>query len=235
MCFGEPCLVCRGKRSDARLRLKAARDCVHRAPQSFSPTAPPNPSDHRFRCAFWFKLRTMEGHARSSRSQSTSSHVSSASSVHSLYDPHEPPRTEAAPFTGEPGDDPALLHDAISALRIMRSGSTGGGPLDSSSQSSSAAHHHRPGQSRSPSTVSTTSCLWDGSGLSSSTGASSPVGPASVPPDVDSREHDFSDGDPNFIARVSQLPLVSGSLEWYERSKKSSRIVGVSPPPALPA
>ncbi|SGY35384.1 BQ5605_C002g01760 [Microbotryum silenes-dioicae] len=31
--------------------------------------------------------------------------------------------------------------------------------------------------------------------------------------------------DPNFIARVSQLPIVSGGIEWYERSKASSRVV----------
>lgn len=33
--------------------------------------------------------------------------------------------------------------------------------------------------------------------------------------------------DPRFMARVSQLPYVSGGLEWYERSKASSRVVKV--------
>ncbi|GAA6036008.1 hypothetical protein JCM8097_005212 [Rhodosporidiobolus ruineniae] len=31
--------------------------------------------------------------------------------------------------------------------------------------------------------------------------------------------------DPRFMERVSQLPYVSGGLEWYERSKASSRVV----------
>lgn len=33
--------------------------------------------------------------------------------------------------------------------------------------------------------------------------------------------------DPHFMARVSQLPIVSGGLEWYERSKAQSKVVKV--------
>ncbi|GAA5871947.1 hypothetical protein JCM3774_000737 [Rhodotorula dairenensis] len=37
-------------------------------------------------------------------------------------------------------------------------------------------------------------------------------------------QHSAAD-DPHFIARVSQLPIVSGGIEWYERSKANSRVV----------
>ncbi|KAL8276158.1 hypothetical protein RQP46_011452 [Phenoliferia psychrophenolica] len=122
----------------------------------------------------------------------------------------------------------------------MRSGSTGGGPLDSPASSAHSHAHARaapPSQSGSRTTdsrsasVSTASGSWGNSGMTSSTGASSPVGPPSHAAESERGEQDQTDdldlaeGDPNFIARVSQLPLVSGSLEWYERSKRSSRVV----------
>ncbi|KAM0755658.1 Opi1-domain-containing protein [Meredithblackwellia eburnea MCA 4105] len=172
---------------------------------------------------------------RSSRSQSTSSSASGLPS-------HEPstPSEQAFPLdsnvtndSNDDQDDPALLHDAISALRIMRSGSNSGGPLDQIPPASAGTSPHpatgngptarsrdRPSQSRSASTVSTTSGSWDFSAQTSSTGASSPV-----PANSEQGDAEFTEGDPNFIARVSQFPIVSGSLEWYERSKRSSRVV----------
>lgn len=38
------------------------------------------------------------------------------------------------------------------------------------------------------------------------------------------------DDDPHFMTRVSQLPIVSGGIEWYERSKANSRVVKVWDP-----
>lgn len=56
-------------------------------------------------------------------------------------------------------------------------------------------------------------------GTNSSTGASSPA----------LSEIGVEREDPKkFISRVSALSLVSGGLEWYERSKSSSKVVKVS-------
>lgn len=120
---------------------------------------------------------------------------------------------------------------AIAALGLMRSGSSSGtnGPSLDCPRPNRSSHAHRTA-SRAPSIASTASR--SAPGLSSSTGTSSPVGPASLAPgseagDGEGSEYGDGEGDPRFIARVSQLPLVSGGLEWYERSKASSRVVKV--------
>jgi hypothetical protein len=127
------------------------------------------------------------------------------------------------------------MRTAIAALGIMKRGgsSAGGGPSSSSSSStvppSSNHSSSRPDPSRSASTTSNTSGSWSHSVPSSNTTASSSVGPASLATESELGDHlDVSEADPNFIARVSQLPLVSGGLEWYERSKASSRVVKVA-------
>lgn len=182
------------------------------------------------------------------RSSRSSSHVSSTSSVHSLYDHDstDPPTPGAGtPFGGRPQDDPALLHDAISALRIMRSGSVGGGGHDSPPAASTSAAAPAGGSgagSRSGSGSASTASAsgsWATSDQTPSTGASTPSGPPSHTAESDQGDQldpdELAESDPNFIARVSQLPLVSGSLEWYERSKRSSRVVKVSFQPVPPA
>ena len=105
---------------------------------------------------------------------------------------------------------------AIAALGIMKNSTAGVNSLPAA---------HNSVQSRSTSTLSTSSG-WSRSGTHPSTGASSPIGPASLPPLSDFG--DIETEDQKFISRVSQLPLVSGGLEWYERSKASSRVVKVS-------
>lgn len=179
---------------------------------------------------------------RSSRSQSQSSTSHPASSVPS-------PSPTAANY-----DQDVDVAMAIQALGLMRRGSSTDGGTSASSTSSQhrnfqpqpqyqpppahAAHHAPPFLY-----PSATSSSWQ-TPSSNSTGESSPVGPASLPPpsevDVDEVQGSESDlgvegeGDPRFMARVSQLPLVSGGLEWYERSKASSRVVKVSSPSSPP-
>lgn len=102
--------------------------------------------------------------------------------------------------------------------------------------------------SRSTSIASTASAseAWTGAGTSD-TGYSSPATSASISYavaddaemsekglgeaelDVEGAGEQGANGneDPRFMARVSQLPIVSGGLEWYERSKANSRVVKV--------
>ena len=107
----------------------------------------------------------------------------------------------------------------------------------------------RSDPSRSASTASMASyseAAWTGAGTSE-TGFSSPAGsmyiangaigssrdaemghngPAGVSQGGPGESHPAAD-DPHFMARVSQLPIVSGGIEWYERSKANSRVVKV--------
>ncbi|GAA5856287.1 hypothetical protein JCM8547_000854 [Rhodosporidiobolus lusitaniae] len=120
----------------------------------------------------------------------------------------------------------------------------------SAHHSRTASSLYRSDPSRSTSTASTASAseAWT-TATTSDTGFSSPVGTASVSAlglddaemlndkgvglgeaELDSGRRDGDEGeeqhqDPRFMARVSQLPYVSGGLEWYERSKASSRVV----------
>ncbi|GAA6002818.1 hypothetical protein JCM10207_007697 [Rhodosporidiobolus poonsookiae] len=125
--------------------------------------------------------------------------------------------------------------------------------LDSSHSLSPSTHHsrtasssHRSDPSRSTSTASTASNseAWT-SADTTDTGFSSPVGTASLAGtgaddaysemdmgglgEAEMRDGEEADGatheDPRFMARVSQLPIVSGGIEWYERSKANSRVV----------
>ncbi|GAA5828134.1 hypothetical protein JCM11251_002605 [Rhodosporidiobolus azoricus] len=122
-------------------------------------------------------------------------------------------------------------------------------PSTSRHHSRTASSPHRSDPSRSTSTASTASAseAWTTPGGTSSTGAStgfsSPVGTTSVfceggghddadmserglgEAELDGQDEEGQHQDPKFMARVSQLPYVSGGLEWYERSKASSRVV----------
>ncbi|KAM0793366.1 hypothetical protein ACM66B_000821 [Microbotryomycetes sp. NB124-2] len=92
--------------------------------------------------------------------------------------------------------------------------------------------------SRSASTTSHDSYSeWSQFGVALSTAASSPQPPASVASDADEEQqqhgppphapapHPSSSSDPKFISRVSQLPVISGGLEWYGQAKANSRVV----------
>ncbi|GAA5909223.1 hypothetical protein JCM6882_003770 [Rhodosporidiobolus microsporus] len=121
-------------------------------------------------------------------------------------------------------------------------------PPPSRHHSRAASSSHRSDPSRSTSTASTASAseAWTttgGTSASGSTGFSSPVGTASISggpgpyddadmsekglgeAEMDGQDEAEQQQDPRFMARVSQLPYVSGGLEWYERSKASSRVV----------
>jgi len=145
---------------------------------------------------------------------------------------------------------------AISALGLLRSEGGGGAsshpPTPHHSQTSQFPNHSptlSSHQYRSTSTASTSgaSDQWGTntnsslvSGSETGTGTSSPLTTTSIAhsdqgdyfkrPGIEG-EYELEEGnehDPKFIERVSQLPLVSGGLEWYERSKANSRVVKVS-------
>ncbi|BGP36344.1 transcriptional regulator opi1 [Rhodotorula kratochvilovae] len=103
-----------------------------------------------------------------------------------------------------------------------------------------ASSSRRSDPSRSTSTASTASASEAWTGATSDTGYSSPAGSASIAGGgagaaddtdmlADKHPHphpeDEAGGDPRFMARVSQLPVVSSGIEWYERSKANSRVV----------
>lgn len=120
-------------------------------------------------------------------------------------------------------------------------------PLPSRYRAASSSRRSDP--SRSTSTASTASASEAWTGATSDTGYSSPNGSASVaggdtdmladnklaPDGHGNGEHEHEHGgDPRFMARVSQLPVVSSGIEWYERSKANSRVVKVPfPLPSL--
>lgn len=113
---------------------------------------------------------------------------------------------------------------AIAALEIMHSGA---GPISHAGSGGAAVaggsdsvRFPTASVASVPSTAPTTS----------STGQSSPVGPASLAASSERGDVQVGEGEARFMARVSQLPLVSGGLEWYERSKASSRVVKVRSP-----
>lgn len=141
---------------------------------------------------------------------------------------------------------------AISALGLLRNEGGGATTTPQHSQTSQFPNHSpalSSSQYRSTSTASTSthSDQWGTntnssllSGSETGTGTSSPLTTTSIAPsdqgDYFKRpgldgEYELEEGnehDPKFIERVSQLPLVSGGLEWYERSKANSRVVKVS-------
>ncbi|GAA5846759.1 hypothetical protein JCM9279_004429 [Rhodotorula babjevae] len=107
-----------------------------------------------------------------------------------------------------------------------------------------ASSSRRSDPSRSTSTTSTASASETWTGATSDTGYSSPNGSASVAGTIggdtdmlterklgddeyrgDEGEGEHGAADPRFMARVSQLPVVSSGIEWYERSKANSRVV----------
>ncbi|BGP21391.1 clock controlled protein [Rhodotorula toruloides] len=138
---------------------------------------------------------------------------------------------------------PAMDHDGASPSSV---------PSVSVGQSPTSLEYREPSiltrgdPSRSTSIASTTSAseAWMGAGTSE-TGYSSPATSASisraVTDDAEMSEKGLGEADldwdgvgeegvngnedPRFMARVSQLPIVSGGLEWYERSKANSRVV----------
>lgn len=151
--------------------------------------------------------RTDRGQTRSVRSNSQ---VSSANSLISDSPEFRPNALE------DDADDDVRM--AIAALGIMKYSQ----PVEAHNESIVASSVQLD-PSRSTSSFSTTSG-WSHSGTRASTRATSPAGPASIAARSEAGELE-TETDPNFISRVSQLPLVSGGLEWYERSKASSRVV----------
>ncbi|GAA5866436.1 hypothetical protein JCM1840_001317 [Sporobolomyces johnsonii] len=150
-----------------------------------------------------------------------------------------------------PDEDQDMTDDmriAISALGLMRKGSLGSStappshphppppPRAQADHSRAPSSHYRSDPSRSASTASTSTVseTW-GTAATSETGASSPLTTGSVAAaDSDAGDYigdrgveddDGGEQDPRFMARVSQLPIVSGGIEWYERSKANSRVV----------
>jgi hypothetical protein len=125
-------------------------------------------------------------------------------------------------------------------------------PSDHHSRATSSSHRSDPSRSTSTASIASNSEAWTTASGTSDTGFSSPVDTASASgcggysggvgygeADAEMGEmkglgeaelggQDEQQGqDPRFMARVSQLPYVSGGLEWYERSKASSRVVKV--------
>ncbi|GAA5900792.1 hypothetical protein JCM5296_004896 [Sporobolomyces johnsonii] len=161
---------------------------------------------------------------------------------------------DLSPHDSPPDEDQDMTDDmriAISALGLMRKGSLGSSTAppshphpppppraqaDHHDHSRAPSSHYRSDPSRSASTASTSTVseTW-GTAATSETGASSPLTTGSVAAaDSDAGDYigdrgvDDDDGgeqDPRFMARVSQLPIVSGGIEWYERSKANSRVV----------
>lgn len=167
---------------------------------------------------------------------------------------HHLPSNESLP-QDKLGQDEIMTDDmklAISALGLLRSEGGGATTTPHHSQTSQFPNHSpalSSSQYRSTSTASTSthSDQWGTntnssllSGSETGTGTSSPLTTTSIAPsdqgDYFKRpgldgEYELEEGnehDPKFIERVSQLPLVSGGLEWYERSKANSRVVKVS-------
>ncbi|GAA5922330.1 hypothetical protein JCM1841_003071 [Sporobolomyces salmonicolor] len=159
-----------------------------------------------------------------------------------------------SPHDTPPDEDQSMTDDmriAISALGLMRKGSLGSSTAPPSrshppppprehvdhhypSRNHSSQHRSDPSRSASTASTSTVSETW-GTAATSETGASSPLTTGSVAAaesdagdyvgDRGVENDDGGEQDPRFMARVSQLPLVSGGIEWYERSKANSRVV----------
>ena len=151
---------------------------------------------------------------------------------------------------GEEDDDDVRM--AVSALGIMRCGSFDSAPSPAASVSGGAGHSGRRSRpfvdvSRSASTASAASSTVSSADTRPTTNTTDST--ASTSPSRQSASkssHKLIDDDdvvlqqdeaeesaavvqdPNFIARASQFPIVSGALNAYERSKASSRVVKVS-------
>ncbi|GAA6023673.1 hypothetical protein JCM11491_005268 [Sporobolomyces phaffii] len=120
---------------------------------------------------------------------------------------------------------------AVSALGLLRSegGPGGGGAPPPPPPHHHLDDHHDPSTSSSAASTSTWTA---GTGTGTT---SSPVTTTTTTSELGERGDYFFDApravavggesDPKFIERVAQLPLVSGGLEWYERSKQTSRVV----------
>jgi transcriptional repressor OPI1 len=195
----------------------------------------------------------MDGY-RTSRSESISSAASSApASVDSpqLEQQQQQQRPHAS-GSSFPNDDSDGMSEevrvAIAALGIMKRGGSATGVAGPSTSDTGAragagagAAGGGPSGSRSASSTSNASYSWSASGPTDSTAASSPLAPASVvatereggdwdePPPAGHHQQQHEATDPRFIERVSQLPIVSGGLEWYGHAKASSRVVKVNP------
>ncbi|GAA5957425.1 hypothetical protein JCM3765_001133 [Sporobolomyces pararoseus] len=137
--------------------------------------------------------------------------------------------------TGGGGEVPAS--QSTSAPHQPQLSSSSAGP------SYPSAHQYRSTSTASTSTASdawgTSSSTFLQSGSETGTGTSSPLTTTSIAPsegeggdyfkrgqlEQEGEDAEGVEGDARFIERVSQLPLVSGGLEWYERSKANSRVV----------
>ncbi|GAA5960018.1 hypothetical protein JCM8115_004500 [Rhodotorula mucilaginosa] len=155
--------------------------------------------------------------------------TTSLSSSHAALHPQQQQQQQQQPFQG------GARTDAIFAEPVA-GGAQGRGRSDS----------RRSDPSRSASTASMASyseAAWTGAGTSE-TGFSSPAGSMYIANGAVGSSRDAEMGphngtaagggpgephpaadDPHFMARVSQLPIVSGGIEWYERSKANSRVV----------
>jgi len=133
----------------------------------------------------------------------------------------------------------------VSSSAPHHSTSSSSAPLPAGPASHTASQQYR---STSTASTSTTSDAWGTSSASTFLPSGSEIGTATSSPltttsmatteaeggdyfkrgTVDGEPEDEVEEDPKFIERVSQLPIVSGGLEWYERSKANSRVVKVS-------
>lgn len=189
----------------------------------------------------------MDGY-RTSRSESISSAASSAPASIDSPQLQQRPHASGSSFPNDDADGMSEeVRVAIAALGIMKRGGSATGVAGSSNSDSgpgaAGRAGERPDASRSASTNSNASYSWSASGPTDSTAASSPLAPASVvateseagdydepsPAGHHQQQHQQGEAtDPRFIERVSQLPIVSGGLEWYGHAKASSRVVKVS-------
>lgn len=140
---------------------------------------------------------------------------------------------------------PAMDHDGASTSSVPFP-SVGQPPASLDFRAPSGLTRGDPSRSTSIASTASASEAWTGAGTSD-TGYSSPATSASiscaVTDDAEMSEKGLGEAeldaegageegvngaeDPRFMARVSQLPIVSGGLEWYERSKANSRVVKV--------
>lgn len=203
-----------------------------------------------------FAPNGMKRSRRISRSDSVSSAASSSVPIATLDSPvPESAAFNGGVAVGgafPPQDDDGISEEvrtAIAALGIMRRGASSTGTTSSTSavthQNGNAvagSGHHLPvdgrpeSGSRSASTASSASIYsWSqqsGQVTDDSTAASSPLIPGSEQGDGDEIDatamaSSQAVADPKFISRVSQLPVISGGLEWYGKAKDSSRVVKV--------
>ncbi|GAA5899397.1 uncharacterized protein JCM6883_005206 [Sporobolomyces salmoneus] len=170
---------------------------------------------------------------------------------HDHVQPPPPPEEPSSitPTTLDSGKDEIMTDDmrlAVSALGLLRSegaaaSSGGGGGGGNWSAPQSIASNAGGPNPEAWGTASSTSTFRSDTGISGTgtSGTSSPLTTTSIAPSEGGGGGDYfkrgqlqgeeeegeGEGDAKFIERVAQFPLVSGGIEWYERSKANSRVV----------